>query len=136
MSRNCPKNRRIGSEEVRGKPTRNLPNRLGTQVAALVREQELQVEQDGREQQTCDTKRQERELKGTLDRVAATMHGLSPTNKAQGSQLMILERRPGEVGPHNIPSLSLLETCLDQIIFHSSHLCLQLGFEPTNELIR
>ena len=78
-SRNCSKNRRTGSEEACGKPMRNPPNRLGTQVAALVREQELQVEQDGREQQTCDTKRQERELKGTLDRVAATMHGLSPT---------------------------------------------------------
>ena len=49
------------------------------------REQELQLEQDGREQQTCDTQRQERELEGTLDQVAATMHGLSATNKTQDS---------------------------------------------------
>ena len=87
ISRNCPRNRRTGSEEAHGKPMQNPPNRLGTQVAAVVREQELQVEQDGREQQTYETQRQERELEGTLDRVAATMHGLSPTNKAQDSQL-------------------------------------------------
>ena len=77
ISRNCPRNRQTGSEEAHGKPTQNPPNRLGTQVAAVVREQELQVKQDRREQQTCDTQRQERELEGTLDQVAATMHGLS-----------------------------------------------------------
>ena len=45
------------------------------------------MKQDRREQQICNTQRQEHELEGTLDRVAATMHGLSPTNKTQDSQL-------------------------------------------------
>ena len=53
----------------------------------MVREQELQMKQDRREQQICNTQRQEHELEGTLDRVVATMHGLSPTNKTQDSQL-------------------------------------------------
>ena len=66
ISRNCPRNCRTGSEEARGKPMQNLPNRLGTQVAAVVREQEPQVEQDRREQQTCNTQKQEHELEGTL----------------------------------------------------------------------
>ena len=87
ISRNCPRNRRTGSEEARGKPMRNLPNpnRLGTQVAAVVRKQDLQVEQDGSEQQNYNTQRQEHELESTLDRVAVTMHGLSSANETQDS---------------------------------------------------
>ena len=90
VARSCPRNRRAGLEEARGRPMRSPPNpnRSGTQVAAVVREQELQVRmQDRRGEQTYDTQRQELELEGTLDRVAATMHGLASASKTQDSQL-------------------------------------------------
>ena len=63
------------------------PNRLGTHVAAVVREQDLHVKQDGSKPQNYNTQRQESELESTLDRVADPMHGLSSTNKAQDSRL-------------------------------------------------
>ena len=63
------------------------PNWLGTHVAAVVREQDLQVKQDGSKPQNYNTQRQESELESTFDRVADPMHGLSSTNKAQDSQL-------------------------------------------------
>ena len=93
ISRNCPRNRQTGSEEARGSQCEihQTQTDWGTQVAAVVREQDLQVEQDlhveqdGSEPQKYNTQRQERELKSTLDRVAATMHGPSSTNEAKDS---------------------------------------------------
>ena len=77
------------------------------------REQELQVEQDGREQQTCDTQRQERELEGILDQVAATMHGLSPTNKTQDSLGPTLTAK---VQVEDVSVQALLDTCFPTTI--------------------
>ena len=73
-----------------------------------LREQDLQVEQDGSEQQNYNTQRQERELESTLDRVAATMHGLSSANEAQDSRLG--PTLIGKAQVEGVPVQALLDT--------------------------
>ena len=77
-------------------------------MAAVVREQDLQVEQDGSEQQKYSTQRQEHELESTLDRVAATMHGLSSSNEVQDSRLG--PTLTAEVQVEGVPVQALLDT--------------------------